>query len=284
MRKTIVLSLAILLVLAASAPLALAQGTYTQIDVPGAVSTLATGINAAGDIVGAYDDASGVSHGFLLSGGVYTTIDYPGAAYTSVTGINDVGQIVGDDSYDGFLYDLQTQAFTTISVPGQNGYTIPLAINNAGTIVGFISIQGKGPVGFELAGGKYREVLPKGFEFSFVAGINNSGEAVGQGSNFLNDLNFLFNQGKFQPSGIPMSASANGINDLNAIVGKYLSNNNYFGFVLQNGVFQRLRFPRENYTIAQGINTSGEVVGYFDDSSGVGHGFTWTPPADAAKK
>jgi len=58
-------------------PLALGQGTYTQIDVPGATTTVIQGINAAGDVVGSYNDSNG-SHGFLLSSGVFTTIDYPG--------------------------------------------------------------------------------------------------------------------------------------------------------------------------------------------------------------
>src|SRR5690242_17770895 len=65
------------LVLIAIAPL-MAQGTYTQIDVPGAFTTFCYGINTAGDIVGTYVDSPGnFIHGFLLSNGTYTTIDYP---------------------------------------------------------------------------------------------------------------------------------------------------------------------------------------------------------------
>jgi hypothetical protein len=67
-----VLSLAALLF--ATAPLALAQGTYTQIDVPGSILTFVSGIDTAGDIVGSYADPTSRRHGFLLSGGVYTTI------------------------------------------------------------------------------------------------------------------------------------------------------------------------------------------------------------------
>jgi len=45
----------------------LSNGTYTTIDVPGAVVTNAFGINNAGQIVGYYIDASGVAHGFLAT-------------------------------------------------------------------------------------------------------------------------------------------------------------------------------------------------------------------------
>src|SRR5262249_25010782 len=52
---------------------------FTTIDVPGATSTEALGINASGQIVGQYDDASGTTHGYLLCKGKYTTLDVPGA-------------------------------------------------------------------------------------------------------------------------------------------------------------------------------------------------------------
>jgi len=45
----------------------LAEGEFTTIDVPGAMGTLPTGINAAGQIVGGYTDASGTGHGFLAT-------------------------------------------------------------------------------------------------------------------------------------------------------------------------------------------------------------------------
>ena len=52
---------------------------FTQIDVPGAIFTIATDINPQGEIVGFYLDSSFNLHGFLLSNGVFTTIDVPGA-------------------------------------------------------------------------------------------------------------------------------------------------------------------------------------------------------------
>jgi hypothetical protein len=39
--------------------------TFTTIDVPDAVFTVAYGINAAGQIVGAYLDSNGTGHGFV---------------------------------------------------------------------------------------------------------------------------------------------------------------------------------------------------------------------------
>src|SRR5437773_384935 len=77
-RKTVLLLAIPLLIV--SGPLALAQGTYMQIDDPNAVGqTYCYGVDTAGDIMGYYVDGSGIPHGFLLSAGTYTTIDYPGA-------------------------------------------------------------------------------------------------------------------------------------------------------------------------------------------------------------
>src|SRR5262249_7819451 len=83
------------------------QFNYTAIDVPCSVApptncplgvaraTLASGINPAGDIVGAYVDGVGRQHGFLLSDGQFTTIDVPWAVATSANGIGPSGDIVG---------------------------------------------------------------------------------------------------------------------------------------------------------------------------------------------
>ena len=59
------------------------------------------GINARGDIVGKYCDASPCligpagAHGFVLSGGRLTTIDFPGALGTGAFGINARREVVG---------------------------------------------------------------------------------------------------------------------------------------------------------------------------------------------
>lgn len=92
---TNILTRTLVLAFLLTSSLAFAQGTYSQIDVPGAIGTFAQGINTAGDIVGNYMDATYDIHGFLLSGGVFTTIDYPGVLYTYLQGINDVDKLWG---------------------------------------------------------------------------------------------------------------------------------------------------------------------------------------------
>src|SRR3954452_18102767 len=69
--------------------------SFTQIDMPGALYTTASGINDAGQIVGSFADGRERSHGFLYTSGGFTHIDPPGTSGTSAYGINDAGQIVG---------------------------------------------------------------------------------------------------------------------------------------------------------------------------------------------
>src|SRR6188472_4285839 len=73
--------------------------TFTSIDFPGAFSTNASGINDRGDIVGSYQDANFVFHGFLYDGRHYITINFPGASSTFASGINDRGDIVGSGDF-----------------------------------------------------------------------------------------------------------------------------------------------------------------------------------------
>src|SRR5262249_58669767 len=73
-------------------------GTYTTLDHPLAApaSTIAQGINNAGQIVGHYAGSDFKTHGFLYSGGSYITVDDPlNTDLSEALDINSAGQIVG---------------------------------------------------------------------------------------------------------------------------------------------------------------------------------------------
>jgi probable HAF family extracellular repeat protein len=118
------------------------RGSYTPLNVPGAYSTYAEGINAAGRIVGTYDDNINFdAHGFLYSGGVYKTLDATSqfGGQTFAEGINARGDIVGyclgcgGGGYEGFVYHDGVYAYFT--VPGAT-FTSAYGINDLGEIVG----------------------------------------------------------------------------------------------------------------------------------------------------
>ena len=272
--------------LIASVPMALAQGTYTQIDPPASVTTRCLGVDSVGDVVGWY--INGNFKGFLLSGGSYTTIAY-NVSNTSLSGINDSGQIVGGSVYGGFVYDVQTQVFTKVAFPGTHEPTNPTSINNAGTIAGYYLYHGS-QFGFELIGATYTKIQVLGITTTSVNGVSGQGALVGTGVSKRtgSNVNFLYSQGKYRQLQIPNApgAAVLGISPMgNALVGAYgPSTGVVAGFVYQNNTLQTLQFPGSNNTVASGINDAGEVVGWFYDSSNVQHGFTWTPPGDPVKK
>jgi probable HAF family extracellular repeat protein len=118
-------------------------GTFTKIDVPGAIFTRAYGISDAGKVVGYSLD--GGLHGFLYAAGSFTTIDVPSANYTLAYGINNPGQIVGqyeDSSRRGHGFLDTSGSFTTIDVPGAMN-TIAYGINDVGQIVGVFDSGGR---------------------------------------------------------------------------------------------------------------------------------------------
>ena len=112
--------------------------TFSRLDVPGATSTEAHGMNNAGHIVGTFVDSNGGRHGFLWVEGTFMVLDAPGATSTEADGINDADQIVGtfEDAsgvWHGFLW--VEGAFAVLDFPGTLR-TAAHGINNLGQIVG----------------------------------------------------------------------------------------------------------------------------------------------------
>jgi probable HAF family extracellular repeat protein len=139
-------------------------------------------MNDRGHIVGAYQDAQFLQHGFLLPDGHFTTIDFPGTiSNTGPTGINNAGHIVGNYQFgDGRVHSflLMDGNFTTIDVPGASS-TLAWKINDDGVIVGeFVAGQGNSH-GFVLMDGRFTTVDVPGSDITTVYDINNQGQLVG---------------------------------------------------------------------------------------------------------
>jgi hypothetical protein len=265
-KKTLTLTL--LLLLAASS-FATAQGTYQQVDYPGAAATECMGINNAGEITGSYQDSAGVYHGFLLSGGTYSSINYPAAQETSLYRINDVGQIVGvaNGSFS-FVYNEADQTFTNVNFPGA-GATFATSINNAGTVGGYFTANGMFSQGFELIGPTYRAFTPLKTANTYIWGITGSGELIGYtGAHEIYD--FSVENGGYQEIAIPNDSQIFGANQNGSVfVGE--------GFLYKNNVLQKLSFPGGGITYAYGVNNFDKIVGLFLDSNDNMHCFIWTP-------
>lgn len=262
--------------------------TFTQIDVPGATDTTASGINERGQIVGVYRDAGGVDcpttgvgcHGFLLDEGTFTTVDVPGAVGTQAGGIDRRSEIVGffidgTGALHGFL--LEQGAFTQIDVPGATG-TLATEINDRGQVVGTFLDAGGAQHGFLLDKGVFIPIDFPGAAGTAAFGINNRGQIAGLFGDIAGaEHGFLLDDGMFTQIDVPggTDTNPNVINDRGQIVGHVGPVGAFRGFLLDKdtGVFNPIDFPGATQSAAIGINNRGQIVGYFSDAEGVLHGF-----------
>jgi probable HAF family extracellular repeat protein len=157
------------------------RGRYVRLDFPGSLASQAFDINDRGQVVGEYQDADGVFHGYVWEPGRFKTIDVPGQPSTAATGINNRGQITGGTgpvaARVGFLLD--RGRFTTFTVPGAQA-TYPFGINDQGQIVGFSVLSAPTGSGFlRDARGRLTAINRPGAAVTVAFDINNRGQIVG---------------------------------------------------------------------------------------------------------
>lgn len=258
--------------------------TFASIDAPGAVSTVARGVDSTGRIVGSFVDRAG-THGFLYGGGMFSTLDMPGSSWTIATGINSVGQVVGgygtgrETGNHGFLFS--GGAFSSFDVPGSLD-TIAYGINNKGQIVGtFLGADGFRH-GFRLSGGTYATVGPPDSRTSSAQGINDAGHIVGLSGDGASSTGFFFDGSSYaKVQAAAVFAEVKGLNNLGDIVGQEGGPQPPFsGFLRSAGRSVGLDLPDAPVSWnAHAINDLGQVVGEFADRDGAAHGYLATPTA-----
>ena len=119
-------------------------GAMSFLQVPGASTTEAHGINNSGVIVGTADN-----YGFIDFGGQISLMGIPGATVVDARAINNDDTVVGsyNDGTHWHGWIDQGGSLTFINAPGATD-TWVTGINDAGTIVGYDSVDGGAPQGF----------------------------------------------------------------------------------------------------------------------------------------
>jgi len=237
--------------LAIGGPAAWAQPTtYTvsAITMPsGTTFAVAKAINASGQVTGLYVDSSGLEHAFLWSGGTRTDIPaLPGYLGMSGAGISTAGVVVGGaftGASGGFSVAFKFEGGQVIELPrlGNGRYSGAYAISPGGTITGYsYSFGANGQSGYRgfVLNGSTLTALPHWVS----RGNANDGEAV---------------------------------NDAGIVVGSTSTDSGFFHPALFDPVEGPLDLGTLGglYGIAQGVNSSAQVVGYSE---------TGVPPADSA--
>lgn len=187
------------------------------------------------------DGPDGTVHGFLFHGGVYSQIDYPGTVGTQVRGINNAGDVTGtyvEATGRSFGFILKDGAYHQIHVPGSSLTDVYQAQDNGVVMTGDAVLHSDGlQHGFLRLG-------PANFKLIDFPGTETTGGTVVRWINQRGDM-----------------------------VGVYGSD----GFILQNGTFTTIDYPRAVATLPLAVNDDGTIVGIFLDTKGVLHGFKGVP-------
>jgi hypothetical protein len=265
-------------------------GAFTPIDAPGAGTaknegTFAFSIDTAGDVAGMYSDSIDAYHGFVRAAdGTFTPFDVTGAPTairhrgTVPLSSNAGGDITGfyvdaGAVRHGFVRVAASGMITIFDATGAGTAstegTVPIHIGTAGDITGF----------YKDAGGTFHGFIRNGSTGVITSAIDAPGASSGPSGkvDFIGTL----------PTGIDATGD---------IAGVYSGTDGiYHGFLrAANGTFSP---PIDVPNAAKGglfpgtfpfsLNDSGVIAGFYEDSSGLNHGFvraadgTITAPLDA---
>ena len=205
---------------------------------------------------------------------VVNQIDYqePGsgvANFTQLWGNTNDGRVIGVASYDAgvtsfsFIYDPATGLFSRIAQPpgfdGIMSVASAISLNDSGTVTGG-TFEPAAQRGFVLSGGVYSFFDNPGW-------VNSTGRTVA-------------NPTAAHPQGLVVGFSDNG-----ASLGSAVDSSTGFVYDPATSTFAQIVTPNSFFTIAQGLNIGGQIVGHvtYEDvfATRGSWGFLFTPTTGA---
>lgn len=227
----------------------------------------------------------------------FQTVDNPSSNVNAVTGINQQSQIVGTvgsgtsssqmesytatPPYTSFTPVVYANAQATIASALSSSPSHPII---AGTVVKPPSLRGTW-AGVLINGlwtvFKYRKEGIGNYSITELLGFNDAEYAVGYFvTNYGNQVPVIVSvpNEKFnllKPPGA-INAEGTGINDLNHITGWESTNSGVVGFFLRAGVYYSVAYPSAMATEALSLNQQDQIVGYYQGSNLIKHGFILT--------
>ncbi|MGA8169895.1 MAG: DUF4214 domain-containing protein [Methylocystis sp.] len=263
-----------------------AFSAFTSINIPAPVGNnvyiSATGVDAAGEVVGYYGSVDGegdsTDYAFVATGGIATTYNISGASNIIGIGVTSSGEIWGSytDNYNrdyGFV--VINGALDEFNVPAATA-TYVTGVTDGGVIYGYFNNGSNQLQGYVYHFG-YSFINVPGATTTTVSGVNASGEIVGvftdaaYAAHGFTDFN-----GAYAAFSVPGATETYvvGVSDAGVIAGSYVdASNNEHVFTYNNGAITTINVAGSNYASATAENAAGEIVGYYEDNAGNIHGF-----------
>ena len=166
--------------------------------------------------------------------------------------------------------------FENISVPGVDFLEVTSS-NDHGHYAGNTKNSNGKVIGFTLINGEFTTYDVSDSKATVFYGFNNSGQAVG----YYNDQNeishgVILQNGALEVFDFPAAAQTQpfGITEAGQVVGDIFDeNNNVFGFIGD----MEFNIPGSTATYVDHINSSGIIVGSYEDMNRISHGFIYHP-------
>src|SRR5712692_4670284 len=164
----------------------LSGGTFTEYDVPGALSDTVLGINDPADFAGGFDAGSGIFQGFVSVGGTITSFSVPGAILTLAYQLNNSKQLVVGYYIDssgilhGYFRDTNGALHFPVDPPGSTS-TVLFGDNERNWVVGrYADSSGVTHGLFFVPPNKFFTFDYPGSTFTSLNGINAQGSICGR--------------------------------------------------------------------------------------------------------
>lgn len=227
--------------------------------------------------------------------------NFPGAKQTQVTGLNTNGIQVGfyspTNTASGVnanfgFYSINGKHFHEVSFPTSHPASPPvdqlLGVNDEDIAVGFYLDSNNNSHGYiyNINTGKYSKVsLPiAGATNVSATGINDPGSITGSYTNSKGKVvGFLLRKARPHVFTINVPGSHAtmpfGVNKFGVVVGVYTKGSNNYGFTWSNARgYQTIKDPNgPTQTFVNGINSAGDLVGFYIDKHGNFDGMLATP-------
>lgn len=231
-------------------------------------TSIATGINNAGTLVGTSYDANGNGHAFYLHGGTQTALTTLGGSTSEANGISASGQIAGSSALSsGLTHACYWTSGTPTDVDPANAYgpSRGLTINSSGVLSGYYSNSSNQPQGFTLNGSGLTAIAYPSAIQTTVNALSDQGLLAGSYSGASAVYAFIENGTRFQT--LPnlsggTEGQANAIN-LAADVAGWVTNSSdqEQAAIWRNETLVLLGDLGGGYGEATGLNNYGQVVG-----------------------